>query len=326
VALDASRGTLLWRRVLVAESLGRDLVACADGRVHLEEEGFGVVALALDAASGRTLWSIDDENDEAHFGPAPEVSSGQVVSIRKARGGERQLVARDAASGRLLSRRPLPKSLAGAEIAAMRLVAGSLYAIVEERSRTRVVALDVATARMRWESAPIEAHTGLGQTWLGLDDDVVLACLPDGTLRAFEPKLGAIVWHHGLGQCGPIALARPDPAGPGIVLARAWSRDPSGADPLGKQRLLVIARGAAPPPLERATFEGAAAPGARVRVGTTVVTANASGRYRAVVEARGIVTVEGFLAGRKFPLESHVVELDGRRRYTADLQYIDSGP
>lgn len=61
-------------------------------------------------------------------------------------------------------------------------------------------------------------------------------------------------------------------------------------------------------------------------MGATVVTANAKGRYRAVVDARGVMSVEGFLTRGMLPAHDHLVELDGRRAHTADLEYIDDGP
>ena len=50
-------------------------------------------------------------------------------------------------------------------------------------------------------------------------------------------------------------------------------------------------------------------------MGATVVTANAKGRYRAVVDARGVVSVEGLALRGMLPAHDYLVELDGRRAY-----------
>jgi hypothetical protein len=222
---------------------------------------------------------------------------------------------------------------AGSEIKVMRLSRGTVYTIVEDRGplgvRMRVVALDAATARVRWESAVVEAGPipGIGTHWLGLDDDLVLACLPDGILRALDRERGTVLWHHGIGRCNDIAVTHPDPKGPAMIVAKSFSTNAPDAGPFGKERILVFARGVGVAQLEHATLEGKATPGVSVRVGTTLVKAGPTGRYRATVDARGVVTVLGFFLRGWSPMNTPCIELDGRRgAYEADLDYVNDGP
>jgi hypothetical protein len=68
-------------------------------------------------------------------------------------------------------------------------------------------------------------------------------------------------------------------------------------------------------------------PGARIRVGTTVVAADPGGRFHASVDARGVVSLEGFFKGARSPVDMPLIELDGRRgAYTVAIHYVNDGP
>jgi alcohol dehydrogenase (cytochrome c) len=117
-ALDRDTGELRWARIYSAPNDGPNGVAVGYGRVYAATD---TTAFALDARSGRRLWSRRlADRDEQFVDIAPVVASGRVYlsTVGFPPGGRGALYALDARSGRVLwrfdtIRAPWRHSLAG---------------------------------------------------------------------------------------------------------------------------------------------------------------------------------------------------------------------
>ncbi len=220
-AIDAQQGTLRWKRRL--ESAVEAAPAVSDGRVYaVSENGAkGNTRLyALDAASGKTVWSYSPKGVAIGVS-SPTVAAGMVfVGF-----GDAQVRAFDATTGKLMWSAPVRGFFSFHS--SLAYSGGDVYAMDENGG---VYRLDGETGELRWDfqfpsyvswSSPlVEGST----TYVGMDD---------GTVAAIEVSSGHLVWKTRL-MTGPIGAFVP--AG-NLLLATsnssrgalvAFRHDPSG--------------------------------------------------------------------------------------------------
>jgi len=225
----AAGPAVLWRRDVGAGVAG---VAVADGRAFLfHRVGNAEVLEALDAASGKPLWS---DGHPTTFAPqvgggngplcVPVVDAGRVITF----GAQGVLICRDAATGKKLWQHATHREFAAQE---GYFGAGSSPLVVDGKVLVNVggtkqdaglVAFDLATGATAWQktsepasySSPIVTSVGEGRT--GVVAITRYACL------LLDPATGAIGWQFPFGQRGPtVNGATPVLCGEGRLLVTA---------------------------------------------------------------------------------------------------------
>jgi hypothetical protein len=189
----------------------------------------------------------------------------------------------------------------------------------------RLVAVDVASGHERWRGERLMAVHDEGALVAAGTDETYL-CL-DGILLAYDAATGKQRWNWGTGWCDSLSLWRSTPAGPDAPLVATWWPPQDGA-----HVVLPFVPGANLVQAERVSVEGRVLhdgrPGAgwRVQVGTTVVTADADGRYHASLEQRGALAVQPALLHPDDNETPVVLPLDGRGRYVVDFNIVHIDP
>jgi hypothetical protein len=182
----------------------------------------------------------------------------------------------------------------------------------------------------RWTSAP-RASAGYSVVRAAIAGDVILTCDDTGMADAISLVDGSIVWSWGFARCVDVAAVGTGPS------TRFFVSHGDGVS--------VFSAAGNEVPAEHAqiegtvTLEGAPWGGARVRVGTSMVTADARGHFSATIDARGTVTAEvvssapEHLTRRGESLiytSAPPIRLEGRRTYFARIGttagHIDFGP
>ncbi len=200
------------------------------------------------------------------------------------------------------------------------IVLSEYTAAATNGSEGRLRAFGVRPLRALWTSSPRAAH-GFEIVHTAVLDDVLYHCDDSAVVEGVSLVTGQTVWTWGFARCVDVETAGSGAAG------RLYVSHGDG--------VAVFAPGASSTPIETARFEGtvtldgAAWPGARVRVGTASVTTDAQGRYHVEVSARGALTV-AVVSGlppsvrargeHVMGSEAPAVRLDGRRAaYTVNL-------
>lgn len=135
----------------------------------------------------------------------------------------------------------------------------------------------------RWTSAP-RASAGYSLVHAAVAGDVIVTCDETGTAEAVSLVDGSTVWSWGFARCVDVAAVGTGSAarffvshGDGVSVFSAAGNDV----PNEHARIEGIV-----------TLDGAPWGGTRVRVGTSMVTADERGHFSAAIDARGSVTVE----------------------------------
>lgn len=188
-----------------------------------------------------------------------------------------------------------------------------------EATRTRIEAIGLPSLETRWtiEAAAAGPWNGepIGGCHLAADDRAIYACLPDGEARAIDPHRGEVLWHWGVRSCSGFAIASAGGA-TSLFVAPYDGRSIVRFDPApGGVPERATIRG-------RLTFEDAALQGATVHVGDRQTTSGPDGRYEAVVETRGLVSVQALASGPARICTDEVVELRGAGSYDVDVACV----
>lgn len=315
IAFRTKQGELAWRAdgpvaALAGDSSGA-LVLSPDGTLTLRE-----------GESGRTRWSVRGlEADGAQVAllagyALVAQAQGQIARIEVLSGARTE----DVGLGGMLAH-TIAKGADGRTLfvlAARPSASGPWEAML--------VAVDVASGRERWRGERLGTVHQVGAR-VGASLDTVYMCI-GGTLIACDAATGRQRWSWGTGRCGSLALWRAAPDGPSVPLMATWW-PPSGDGSLG---VLPFVPGGGLVQAERVSVEGQVrhdgSPGAgwHVQVGTTVVTADADGRYHASLEQRGALMVEPALPHSDDNAAPVVLPLDGRGHYVVDLEVVHNDP
>ncbi len=266
LVLDAKSGKKLWGRT--SHDLSYDPAWVAGDAVYLQQSSN---LEAFDARRGASRWKRKVGAIEL---------SGHEDKLLVHDG--KSFVALDAKSGT-----PIGSVTTGLR-SSVALAAGVLYAKVKTGElehtravRERVVAIEVATAKLLWESlewTQLDASFGTGPLTLARDE--VLFCTSDGVVRGLDRASGALRWEQGFGTCDSL-LAKDTRAGIWLYVGPKPDVYTTADVPLES----VFAQGTV-------TLGGKPISGARVAAFGAETTSGADGRYTLQARGRGKLVVQ----------------------------------
>lgn len=191
--LAAENFAVAWRASVGSGSnrngrvVGQPIVA--EGRIYAMDAGTQLAA--IDAATGRRLWTFDVE-------PPRESAGGSGGGVAYGEGrvyaatGYAQVIAIDAATGKEIWRQSVTAPLrAGPTVAGTRLFVDSVD--------NQVHAFDAATGRKLWSHSGIAETAGLfGGSSPAVDGNVVVAAFSSGEIFALRADNGRVLWSDSL--------------------------------------------------------------------------------------------------------------------------------